>query len=221
MPLPLWSSRGRWIPAALLGLGCAVNIFFFGDRVQPVPLVQSLDTIQTEFMGLPSTPIPVSEEEQRAAGMSSFVLRRHAASEADPMVFSVYVGYYETQQQGKTIHSPRNCLPGAGWESVGFYPVTIPTPDGDAEVSRYHLVKEDQQSIVYYWYQGRGRIAYNEYLVKYDLLRDAILLGRTDEALVRIVVPVVKGDIAAADSIGVRVARELAPAVRAVVPPRG
>lgn len=218
--MPLSSSHGRWLPAGLLGLGCAVNIFFFGDRVQPVPLVQSLETIQSEFAGLPSSAIPVSEAEQEAAGMSSFIMRRHAASETDPMAFSVYVGFYESQQQGKSIHSPRNCLPGAGWESVGFYPVTIATADGDAQVSRYHLVKEDQQSIVYYWYQGRGRIAYNEYLVKYDLLRDAILLGRTDEALVRIVVPVVKGDIAAADSVGVRVARELAPAVSAVLPPR-
>ena len=27
-----------------------------------------------------------------------------------------FVSYYERQTQGKTIHSPRNCLPGAGWE---------------------------------------------------------------------------------------------------------
>ena len=44
---------------------------------------------------------------------------------------------------------------------------------------------------MYYWYQGRGRVAHNEYLVKWDLLRDAALERRTDEALVRLVVPVV------------------------------
>ncbi len=215
-----WPSPIRWLPAGVLGFGAVVNIYFVGGRVQPVPLLTPLDSIPAVLQGLPSTPIEVSEEEQRVAGMSSFILRRHAPSDSAAMVFSVYVGYYEQQRQGSSIHSPRNCLPGAGWEPVGDRPVTIQTAIGAATVNRYHLVNGPLQSIVYYWYQGRGRIAHNEYIVKYELLRDAALLGRTEEALVRIVVPVIEGDIAAADSIGVRVARDLAPAVDAVIPPR-
>jgi hypothetical protein len=69
---------------------------------------------------------------------------------------------------------------------------------------------------VLYWYQGRGRGASNEYRVKWDLLRDAALRRRSDEALVRVVVPVRSGEDAAA--LAVRVAETLAPAVAEALP---
>jgi hypothetical protein len=72
---------------------------------------------------------------------------------------------------------------------------------------------------VYYWYQGRGRVAHNEYRVKYELLRDAAVLGRTEEALVRIVVPVISNDVAAADALAMRIAGDLADDVERVLPP--
>jgi EpsI family protein len=56
-------------------------------------------------------------------------------------------------------------------------------------VRRYLLAKQASRALVYYWYQGRGRVSSNEYKVKWELLRDAALKGRTEEALVRIVLP--------------------------------
>ena len=95
-------------------------------------------------------------------------------------------------------------------------------------MNRVLLANKTVRAMVYYWYQGRGRIASSEYGVKWDLLRDAALYGRTEEALVRIVVPVndpVMGagtiDDAAvreADAMAMRVAAELAPAVDRVMP---
>jgi len=70
---------------------------------------------------------------------------------------------------------------------------------------------------VYYWYQGRGRVESNEYWVKLQLLRDSALRGRSDEALVRVVVPVVSGDSAAAE-LGRRVSAELVPEIYRVLP---
>src|SRR3954462_6984596 len=31
---------------------------------------------------------------------------------------SLYIGFYQSQRQGSAIHSPMNCLPGAGWNPV-------------------------------------------------------------------------------------------------------
>lgn len=209
----------RWIPAGMLSLGALVNAFFITGRVHPMPLAQSLDTLPRLIAGLEGTDVPISDDEQRLAGMSSFMLRTYAPAGAEP-TFSVYVGYYDEQRQGKSIHSPRNCLPGAGWEPVGFETRTLETSLGPATVNRYHLVKEGDQSIVYYWYQGRGRVAHDEYRVKYELLRDAALLGRTEEALVRVWVPVTDGDLAAADALASRVSAEMVAATAAVLPPR-
>jgi EpsI family protein len=62
---------------------------------------------------------------------------------------------------------------------------------GSPVVNQYVLKNGAATAVAYYWYQGRGRIVANEYAVKWNLLRDAALLGHTEEALVRIVVPVV------------------------------
>lgn len=215
------SALVRWLPAGVLTLGAAINILFVTGRVQPLALTTSLDNLPRVIDSLPGEDLIVSEDEQRVAGMTSYVLRRHAAGPTDSMGFSVYVGYYDEQRQGKSIHSPRNCLPGAGWETVGFRPVTL-TPFGASApvtVNRYHIVKGPAQSIVYYWYQGRGRVAHDEYRVKFELLRDAALLGRTEEALVRVVVPVGRGGIEEADSVATRVAQRLVPEVAALIPP--
>jgi EpsI family protein len=132
--------------------------------------------------------------------------------------FSVYVGYYESQIQGKSIHSPKNCLPGNGWEPISAGTTAIPVGSGAVQVNRYLLGKESQTALVYYWYQGRGRIAANEYKVKWNLLQDKALRGRSEETLVRIVVPYT-GSAAAADSLATSVAAELMPQIEAHLPP--
>lgn len=213
------SRRPLWIPAGMLSVGAAVNLFFVTGRVQPTPLPVPLDSLPRALLGLEATDVPISEAERRLAGMTSFVLRSFAP-DGGAMSFQVYVGYYDEQRQGKSIHSPRNCLPGAGWEPVGFRALVLASGDSTVTVNRYHLVKESEQSVVYYWYQGRGRVAHDEYRVKYELLRDAALLGRTEEALVRVWVPVVAGDIAGADSLAAEVSRRMITAAAAVLPPR-
>ena len=94
-------------------------------------------------------------------------------------------------------------------------------------VNRYLLANKGQQALVYYWYQGRGRVEANEYRVKWNLMHDAALYGRTEEALVRIVVPI-DGEVlnakggpiayAQADSLATTVARGLVPAVTRLLP---
>jgi len=136
---------------------------------------------------------------------------------AAPLGFSIYVGYYDQQTQGHSIHSPKNCLPGAGWEPLASEPEQVATAAGPVTVNRYLLQNKTQQAVVFYWYQGRGRVAWNEYLVKWDMLKDAALRRRSDEALVRIVVPV-RGSVDSAAATAARVAATLVPALGNALP---
>ena len=120
--------------------------------------------------------------------MTDYVFRTFGPDSAT--AFSLYVGYYQRQAAGKSIHSPRNCLPGAGWQTVESGKAVVDAGGTPVTVNRYILANGSSQALVYYWYQGRGRVAHNEYTVKWDLLRDAIARGRSEEALVRIVVPI-------------------------------
>jgi EpsI family protein len=131
--------------------------------------------------------------------------------------FTLYVGYYDRQSRGRTIHSPKNCLPGAGWEPLANSVAHIAMPGGAVPINRYLLQKGNDRALVLYWYQGRGRVAANEYRVKWELIRDAALRGRTDEALVRIVVPL-RASEAEAEVVAESMARELISLVGQVVP---
>ncbi|OAI11394.1 VPLPA-CTERM-specific exosortase XrtD [Methylomonas lenta] len=114
-----------------------------------------------------------------------------------------YSAYYDSQRKGASVHSPRSCIPGDGWQITSFGQLTLPdiqmqgTP---LEVNRAVIEKGEYKQLVYYWFQQRGRSITNEYLVKWYLFYDAITMQRTDGALVRLVTSLDKGqDIEVAD----------------------
>jgi EpsI family protein len=107
---------------------------------------------------------------------------------------SLYIGYYQSQRQGDTIHSPLNCLPGAGWEPLSrtYLPIEVRSDkDGQqmVNVNRYVIQKGLDKQVVLYWYQSHGRVIANEYRSKIFMVYDAVRLNRTDAALVRIISP--------------------------------
>jgi EpsI family protein len=158
----------RFAPLAVLGVGCLL-LLKVGTQSR-TPLRGGLDTVPYQIAGHTGRDQPVNQEEQRVAGMDTYLMRIYQRDSASG--FSLYVGYYEAQTQGKTIHSPKNCLPGAGWEPVESRPLTVALATGSMTVNRYLLEKESSRAIVYYWYQGRGRVSWNEFAVKWELLRD-------------------------------------------------
>lgn len=101
---------------------------------------------------------------------------------------NLFVAAFRSQRNGKAPHSPKNCLPGAGWVQQTSTTENLALPDGNTlEVNRYVVAKGDSRSLVYYWYQSRDRSVANEYKAKYYVVADAIRYNRTDTALVRVV----------------------------------
>ena len=118
-------------------------------------------------------------------GVDDYINRRYTSAQGVPI--SLYVGYYDQQRQGDSIHSPQNCLPGAGWQAIDS--TTHELADG-ARVNRYVIQKGIDTQVVLYWYQGRGRIVANEYANKALLMLDAARIRRTSGGLVRVIMPV-------------------------------
>ena len=213
----------RYLPAIILGLGCAITMKVRDHAAMPI---ETLDVLPASMMGLDGQNVVLSEEELRVGGMTNYYLRRFDRDSAE--AFSVYVGYYSSQSRGRTIHSPKHCLPGGGWQTVSTGTAPVRAGDATYHVNRYTLDNGRRRVLVYYWYQGRGRVVANEYRMKWNLLRDAALMGRTDEALVRVIVPIDRALIGSpsaasaeqvADSLALAVASELLPAVERVLPP--
>jgi exosortase D (VPLPA-CTERM-specific) len=130
---------------------------------------------------------------------------------------NLYVGYYRSQRQGQTMHSPLNCLPGAGWEPVGRGRLVVSAGrERPAEVNRLIIQKGLDRQLVLYWYQAHGRIVASEYWGKIYTVVDAIRLNRSDGSLVRVMIPISSqgpADEQAAEELGLEFVNALLPAL--------
>ncbi len=134
-------------------------------------------------------------------------------------VVGLYIGYFASQRTGASIHSPKNCLPGAGWNPVQASVYQLPLNDGHkVPINLYYLRKGLQEEVVLYWYQSHGRVIASEYWGKFYLVYDALRLNRTDAALVRITVPVDNGDEAAAQQRALAFAKNITTDIDQVIP---
>lgn len=124
---------------------------------------------------------------------SDYLLRNYRS--ADGKLVNFYVGYYASQREGATYHSPLNCLPGSGWVMSEPGSMTI-TPKGrPAFVANKYLIQNgDHKQLLVYWYQGRGRAVASEYWGKVYTVVDSVRMRRSDGAMVRITTSVDDSD---------------------------
>jgi EpsI family protein len=120
---------------------------------------------------------------------SDYLLRNYRAT--DGRVVNFYVGYYASQRDGATYHSPLNCLPGAGWVMNDPGTITIAPKGRTPFVANRYLIQNGlQKHLLVYWYQGRGRAVASEYWGKVYAVVDSVRLRRSDVAMIRIMTPV-------------------------------
>jgi EpsI family protein len=138
------------------------------------------------------TDSPLDEEVVDMAAVDDY-LNRYYNSDAGEL--ALYVGYYQSQAQGEALHSPLFCLPGAGWQPVAVRRRDLRGADGSTSTVNELVVERGlDRLLVLYWYQTRARITASEYARKLFQMRDAVVSGRTDVALVRVVAPIMARD---------------------------
>jgi EpsI family protein len=131
----------------------------------------------------------IDDETMKVLRASDYLQREFRNSEGQTA--NLYVGYYATQRDGVTYHSPLNCLPGSGWTLSEPGKATIALPDGTSFVANKYVIQTgDYRSLMIYWYQGRGRNVASEYWGKIYTVFDSVRLRRSDGALVRVTVPI-------------------------------
>jgi EpsI family protein len=170
-----------------------VALIASASRTEAVPARESLKRfpmVVDEWRGLDEPDF--APDILAVLGVDEYVNRRYRSAAGD---LGLYIGFYESQRQGDTIHSPMNCLPGAGWQPVSSEHVDIPVISQGAprtiSVNYYLIEKGLNRHVVLYWYQSHGRVVANEYRSKVLMVLDAMRLNRTDAALVRVVSPVI------------------------------
>jgi len=151
-------------------------------------------------------------------GVDDSILANYRAPGEPPI--NLYVGYYQSQREGDLIHSPKNCMPGGGWNIIEASIETLKIGDItpiEYQIEKLILQKGKQRQISLYWYQSRGRIISSEYMRRIYLFYDAITRNRTDGSFVRLISPVIESEektLATMKSF----ARELFPILQEYIP---
>jgi len=213
-----------WV-VILLMLATATVLHVRGD-VDHVPASRPLSEFPMAIGPRVATDVPISAEALQILGKGDFLDRNYSASPssgAGPSAISpigLYIAYFPTQRTGQSIHSPQNCLPGAGWSFLSDGVTQFSDANGKTFTVGEYLITDGQSTDeALYWYQLHGRSIANDYKAKIYTLADSIRYGRTDEALVRIITPVPNGeDRTEARNRAVSFAQQLTPLLPAYVP---
>lgn len=196
--------KHRGVQAAAIALFLHAAVYYAYPKADlPVKIAPLSMLPQTfgDWKGVGDRPMEPEVQEVLKASDS---LTRFFVRNGDRQVVSLFVAFFESQRNGVSPHSPKNCLPGSGWvpTSNGFADLEIPG-HGKITVNRYIVTKDRQSNVVYYWYQSHRRSVASEYAAKVWLVADAIRYRRSDTSLIRIVVPTEDSRVEEADRLAV------------------
>lgn len=182
--------RQFWAAGAALLLGAGLS-FGIQQRQEIVPERAAYAEFPLELGGWHGRRQHLEPEIIDALKFDDYLLADFARG-GDPSPVSLYSAYYASQRAGESIHSPRTCLPGGGWQVMESARV-VPDAGLGFQVNRVLIQKGGDRQLVYYWFRQRGRVITDEYAAKVYLLLDALGMNRTDGALLRLTTPVPQG----------------------------
>lgn len=209
-----------FLAAILVVVAVAAATLFMPERVEIQPQRKVFAEFPMELGKWKGKEERLEQVYLNELKLDDYLLADFAEEPGKPV--NLYVAYYATQRKGESAHSPRTCIPGGGWEMSGLaeHVVEGVTMNGrPLVVNRAVIQLGEQKQLTYYWFQQRGRVITNEYLVKWFIFWDALTRNRTDGALVRLVAPVMPGeDIAVTEKRMVAFTREVSGKLSGFVP---
>jgi EpsI family protein len=207
----------RFVPVVLL-LAATAALLHARGAIETVPPHVELASFPAEIDRWRGTDVPMSSDTLAVLGPGQFLVRDYRRSAGEPYV-NLYVAYFPSQKTGDTIHSPQNCLPGAGWTPLQAGHISLQRSDGTTiTVNRFIISKGVVRQLVLYWYQAHDRVTPSEYWAKIYLVTDAIRMNRTDGALVRVVTPIANGDVDSAQARALDFTHRVLPLLDSYIP---
>lgn len=179
-------SVARFLPVALLLIATAIFLQA-RTRGEVFPPRQPLPSFPQQLGSWEGTDVAIDDDALQVLGPGDFLLRVYRDEKSTQPPLDLFIAYFPSQRAGDTIHSPKNCLPGAGWLPVQSSRTMLSMANhAPFPVNRYVIAKGDARQFVLYWYWAHDRGVASEYWAKYYLVADSIRMNRSDGALVRL-----------------------------------
>jgi exosortase D (VPLPA-CTERM-specific) len=182
-PSPLWAG------VLIIVLATSFATMNFQNREEFIPEVEPLSTFPLQVDEWRGREQAIEQVYLDQLQLDDYLVASYTRPDY-PGDIELYIAYYGSQRKGASVHSPRACLPGGGWEMVEFdqHIIADVGPDENGlNVNRAVITMGKDRQLVYYWFQQRDRIVTNEYMVKWYIFWDALTRNRTDGSLIRLV----------------------------------
>lgn len=213
------NSLPRFFSAAVLLVAAAI---FLRARTgaEVFPARAPLSSFPEHIANWSGRDVAIEPDVLKVLGPGDFLSRVYSDQEQAQDSIHLFLAYFPSQRTGDTIHSPKNCLPGAGWTPIESRRITLSVPGYTPfPVNRYIIAKGDVKQLVLYWYWSHDRGVASEYWAKYYLVADSIEMNRSDGSLVRVITPFLPGETSDVPEQRVlRFARNLVPLLNDYIP---
>ena len=179
--------------ACLLFLGASgIATHYAAGRLEIIPDRSRFIAFPERIGPWQGRPSLLEPETERMLRLDDYILSDFTGPEGKTV--NLYVAYYASQRKGNQPHSPYECIPGSGWQIARFTRTDYDDSGTKFPLNRVIIEKNSIKQIVYYWFDERGRKTANEYLAKWYIHTDAMLMNRTDGALVRLITQINSGE---------------------------
>lgn len=208
-----WNDRPTLVASVLLL--AQIGLYYGMPVKEQIPAVSPWSQFPNEFGAWRwASETPIDPEVLAALQPDDYLQRTYVSTKRDALV-SFLVVYFRTRRNGRAPHSPQWCLPGSGWKDVSarVVPLAMPGQPNPPAVNEYIVQKGTERLFVVYWYHQGSHAVANDVIAQLYALPEMILHGRTDTALVRIIVPVAGEQTDRARAEAFQFARDVFPLV--------
>ena len=169
----------------------ATALFLQGRTGKEVmPPRQLLSEFPQQLGSWVGNDVPIPQDALEVLGPGDFLLRIYRNQGRPEPYVDLFIAYFPSQRAGDTLHSPKHCLPGAGWLPLESSRISVPlTGKGSVPMNRYVIGKGGDRQLVLYWYYAHERAVASEYSAKFYLVTDSIRMNRSDGAMIRLTTP--------------------------------
>src|SRR5258706_5639635 len=132
-------SGNKYLRILSIALLAQAAVFYGTSRGENVPNVRPLQGFSRQLDGWLVAEDGYVDEETQAVLRADDTLTRTYVKPARTLPAYLFVAFFKTQKNGKAPHSPKNCMPGTGWEPTrdDLLKVNIPGLSEPIEVNRY------------------------------------------------------------------------------------
>ncbi len=146
---------------------------------------------------------------------TDYLSRSYADSAGDRL--SLYIGFHNGGPDSGPIHSPKQCLPGSGWNRLAEEVRHVTLDGEDIPYVSAIYQKDSEKQLFLYWFQVRDQILTNEYALKLAMIKNSVLSNRRDSAFIRLSLMATDNEKKATE-IGEQFIRDFYPAIREALP---